>query len=157
MKTYIVKTKIGTEQKVINEIMARLNGTGSMSQKIDYIGKMVAPTHLKGYILVEAIEITYLEEVLGLIGSNHILTIKGVKQVVGEISPEEAQVHSEPRKSTKGLEIGMIVSFLSGAWKGDEGRITSINEEDESLTLELWSSHFPILLENVRADSVRAT
>ena len=157
MKTYIVKTKIGTELKVINEIMARLNGAGSMSQKIDYIGKMVAPTHLKGYILVEAIEIIYLEEVLGLIGSNHILTIKGVKEVVGEISPEEAQVHSELRKATKGLEIGMIVSFLSGAWKGDEARITSINEEDESLTLELWSSHFPILLENVRADSVRAT
>jgi transcription elongation factor Spt5 len=157
MKTYIVKTKIGAEEKVMAEIIARLNGAGSMRKKIDYIGKMVAPTHLKGYILVEAIEIYYLEEVLGLIASSHILTIKGVKEVVGEISPEEAQVHSEPRKATNGLEIGMIVSFLSGAWKGDEAIITCINGEDESITVELWSCHFPILLENVRADSVRAT
>jgi len=156
MKTYIVKTKIGAEEKVMTEIIARLNGAGSMSQKIDYIGKMVAPTHLKGYILVEATEINYLEEVLGLVGSNHILTIKGVKAVVGEISQEEAQVHSQPHKATKGLEIGMIVSFLSGAWKGDEARITRINEEDESLTLELWSCHLPIVVENVRADSVKA-
>jgi transcription elongation factor Spt5 len=157
MKTYIVKTKIGAEEKVMTEIITRLNGAGSMSQKIDYIGKMIAPTHLKGYILVEAIEINYLQEVLGLIGSNHILTIKGVKEVVGEISSEEAQKQSEPRKATKGLEIGMIVSFLSGAWKGDEAKITGINEEDESLTLELWGCHLPIVLENVRADSVRAT
>ena len=50
MKTYIVKTKIGNEAKVITEITARLEGAGSMSDKKKYIGQMIAPNHWKGYI-----------------------------------------------------------------------------------------------------------
>ena len=155
MKTYIVKTKIGSEEKVITEITARLEGAGSMREKKDYIGQMFAPTHLKGYIIVKATEIYYLEEVLGLIGSNHILTIKGVK-VVGEISEEDAHAHAQARKATEGLEIGMIISFLDGAWKGEEARITHINEEDELLSVELWSQHIQIPINNVQASSVKA-
>tara|TARA_R110000751_G_scaffold277376_4_gene378643 strand:- start:2665 stop:3135 length:471 start_codon:yes stop_codon:yes gene_type:complete len=155
MKTYIVKTKIGEEEKVIGEITARLEGAGSMKEKKDYIGQMFAPTHLKGYIMVEATENYYLEEVLGLIGSNHILIIKGVK-VVGEISDEEAQTHAQSRKATEGLEIGMVVSFLAGAWKGEEARITHINEEKELLSVELWSQHIQIPIQNVQASSVQA-
>ena len=96
------------------------------------------------------------KEVLGLIGSNHILIIKGVK-VVGEISEEDAHAHAQARKATEGLEIGMIISFLDGAWKGEEARITQINEEDELLTVELWSQHIPIPIKNVQASSVKAT
>ena len=61
MKMYIVKTKIGTEDKVIADMTARLEGAGSMKEKKAYIGKMINPAHLKGYLFVEAIDEHYLD------------------------------------------------------------------------------------------------
>ena len=82
MNMYIVKTKLGTEDKVIADMTARLEGAGSMKDKKAYIGNMINPAHLKGYLFVEAIEEHYLEAVLGLTGN--ALRIKNVSSIVGE-------------------------------------------------------------------------
>ena len=155
MKIYIVKTKIGTEDKVIADMTARLEGAGSMKDKKDYIGKMTNPAHLKGYLFVEATEEHYLEAVLGIITTGNSLRIKNVKGIVGISSKEEAESHLRIRKGIEGLEVGMIVSLKDGAWKGEEARIIHINETNDTLSLELWGGHVPIPIDNVMANSVR--
>ncbi len=153
MKMYIVKTKIGTEDKVIADMTARLEGAGSMKEKKAYIGKMINPAHLKGYLFVEATEEHYLEAVVGLTGN--ALRIKNVSSIVGEATKEESEPHLQPRKGTEGLEVGMVVVLKAGAWKGEEARIISINETNDTLSLELWGGHVPIPIDNVMANSVR--
>ncbi len=151
-KIFIVKTKIGSEDKVMADITARLTGAGSMKEKKDHIGKMANPTHLKGYIFVEATEEHYLEAVVGITGN--ALRIKNVSSIVGEASKEESDPHLQPRTGTEGLEVGMIVEIKKGAWKGEQARIMNINA-DNTLTLELWGSHVPIPINNMIATEVR--
>ncbi len=155
MKNYIVKTKIGTEVKVMEDIAARLEGAGSMKDKKEYIGDMISPAHLKGYIFAEATEEHYLEAVLGIITTGNSLRIKNVIAIVGEVLEEEIKEHSKIRKGCEGLEVGMLVSLKDGAWKGEEARIISINEINDTLSLELWGGHVPIPIDNVMANSVR--
>ena len=152
MKMYIVKTKLGTEDKVIADMTARLEGAGSMKDKKAYIGNMINPAHLKGYLFVEAIEEHYLEAVVGITGN--ALRIKNVSSIVGEASKEESEPHLQPRKGTEGLEVGMVVELKEGAWKGEQAQILNINNDD-TLTLELWGSHVPIPINNMVATSVR--
>ena len=154
MKIYIVNTKIGTEDKVIADITARLEGAGSMKDKKDYIGKMNNPAHLKGYLFVEAAEEHYLEAVLGIITTGNSLRIKNVKGIVGESSQEESESHLRIRKGTEGLDVGMIVEIKEGAWKGEQALIMNINKDD-TLTLELWGSHVLIPINNMMATAVR--
>jgi len=154
MKTYIVKTKIGTEERVITEITARLDSAGSMEEKKAYIGNMTNPTHLKGYIFVEATEEHYLEAVLGLIKTSNSLRIKGVTSIVGEPNIEEAAEHIQPRKGSHNLEIGMVVSLTEGAWKGYDAQIMHINEVDDTLDVELWGV-IAMSINNVLATTVR--
>lgn len=156
MKIYIVNTKIGTEDKVIADIAARLDGAGSMKDKKDNIGGMTNPAHLKGYLFVEATEEHYLEAVLGITTTGNSLRIKNVKGIVGESSKEEAESHLRIRKGIEGLEVGMVVVLKDGAWKGEEARIISINENKDTLSLELWGSHVPIPIDNVMANSVKS-
>jgi transcription elongation factor Spt5 len=156
MKIYIVNTKIGTEDKVIADIAARLDGAGSMKDKKDNIGVMTNPEHLKGYLFVEATEEHYLEAVLGITTTGNSLRVKNVKGIVGESSKEEAESHLQIRKGSEGLEVGMVVLLKDGAWKGEEARIISINENKDTLSLELWGSHVPIPIDNVMANSVKS-
>ena len=86
MKIYIVKTKIGTEDKVMADITARLASAGSMKDKKDGIGNMSNPAHLRGYLFVEATEEHYLEAVLGIITTGNSIRMKNVKSIVGESS-----------------------------------------------------------------------
>ena len=103
MKIYIVKTKIGTEDKVIADMTARLAGAGSMKDKKDYIGKMTNPAHLKGYLFVEATEEHYLEAVLGIITTGNSLRIKNVKGIVGDFFQRGSRISSS--ESAKELRV----------------------------------------------------
>ena len=152
MKMYIVKTKIATEDKVIADITARLEGAGSMKEKKVHIGKMINPAHLRGYLFVESTDEHYLEAVVGITGN--ALRIKNVISIVGEASDEDADTHLQSRTGTEGLEVGMIVEIKKGAWKGEQARIMNINA-DNTLTLELWGSHVPIPINNMIATEVR--
>ena len=53
---YIVKTKIGFEKRVINDMEARLMDFGSLKDIRDNIGEIYHQSHMKGYIIVESDE-----------------------------------------------------------------------------------------------------
>ena len=51
---YMLKTTIGQEQKIANEIHARISGTGSLRDVQDEVFAVIHPRLMRGYIFVEA-------------------------------------------------------------------------------------------------------
>ena len=51
---FIVKTAIGSEMKVSQEMHARMSGTGSLQSSIGEIFSVLHPTQMRGYVFIEA-------------------------------------------------------------------------------------------------------
>lgn len=157
MKNYIVKTRIGTEQRVIDVLTARLSDAGSIKDKAKMIGKMYNPEQLNGYIFVQAEEEHYLEAVLGLLLSESYTRIKNISKIVGEVSQEVFETHLMPKIYSENLEIGEIVLITKGVWKNEMAIITGINPNTDEISLELFGDSFtiPIPINNIPAKFVR--
>ena len=155
MKQYIVKTIVGRGAKAIEEIHARLEGSGSMRNKRENIGEMNHASHLKGYIFIEAKEQYLLEEVLGLIHGANQTRIRGVLSIVGEESTENVSKQLQPRNTTDGLELGMVVILLSGPLKNSKATIYDIDEVNETISMELFDAQIPLQIPDFDASLVR--
>jgi len=155
MKYYVVKTKIGSEAKVIKDIKARLSGTGSMKDITDKIGKLIHIEHMSGFIYAQAEEQHYLEKVLGLLKERHITRIKNVSYVVGEETNENVEEHIKPRDPLEGIVQGVIVHLLKGAFKGNQARVLSTNHKKQTVSVELHEGAIPIPINDILAKDVR--
>ncbi len=145
MKQYIVKTMNGKEQKVVDEMLARLADFGSMKKIKDKIGDLTYVEHMKGYIFVEAESQIVIEQLIGktMVRTN-ILPMKNVKKVIGEVSDEEYNTYTKEKSPTEGLEIGTIATIQKGAFKGEQGVVLS--KTDETVKIEIIGA-IPMILE----------
>ena len=53
-----------------------------------------------------------------------------------------------------GLEVGCIVEIVTGGFKGEKARVTSVSESKEEVSMELYEQPIPITLK-MRGDHVR--
>ncbi len=145
MKQYIVKTMNGKEQKVVDEMLARLADFGSMKKIKDKIGDLTYVEHMKGYIFVEAESQIVIEQLVGktMVRTN-ILPMKNVRKVIGEVSDEEYISYTKEKSPTEGLEIGTIATIQKGAFKGEQGIVLS--KTDEMVKIEIIGA-IPMILE----------
>jgi len=145
MKQYIVKTMNGKEQKVVDEMLARLADFGSMKKIKDKIGDLTYVEHMKGYIFVEAESQIVIEQLIGktMVRTN-ILPMKNVKKVIGEVSDEEYNTYTKEKSPTEGLDIGTIATIQKGAFKGEQGIVLS--KTDERVKIEIIGA-IPMILE----------
>jgi transcription elongation factor Spt5 len=155
MKQYIVNTTVGREAKVIEDIRARINGSGSFQRKKSSIGALHHAEHLHGYIFIEAEEEHLLEEVLGLIRSTNLTRIRNVKGIVGEIPVDVVQEQLQPRNPTEDLDCGMIVTILSGPLKNSRAMIYAISEKKQTVSMELHDEQIRIPIVDFPASKVR--
>ena len=130
MKQYIVKTMNGKEQKVVDEMLARLADFGSMKKIKDKIGDLTYVEHMKGYIFVEAESQIVIEQLIGktMVRTN-ILPMKNVKKVIGAVSEEEYNTYTKEKLPTEGLDIGTVATIKKGAFKGEQGIVLSKTDE----------------------------
>ena len=148
---YILKTSIGQEQNVASEIRARLSGTGSLKDIRDKIFAVLNPTHLKGFIFIEATAIHHVQKLIG------VTPLKNCSKVLGGEAPlEDVLPYLEPKAATSGIEEGCIVEISGGAFRGQAARVTRVAETKEEVTVELFEAAVPVAL-TVRADQVRVT
>ena len=145
MKQYIVKTMNGKEQKVVDEMLARLADFGSMKKIKDKIGDLTYVEHMKGYIFVEAESQIVIEQLIGktMVRTN-ILPMKNVKKVIGEVSDEEYNTYTKEKSPTEGLDIGTMATIQKGAFKGEQGIVLS--KTDETAKIEIIGA-IPMILE----------
>ena len=153
---YILKTSIGQEQNVANEVRARLSGSGSLEDIQDEIFGVLSPHFMRGYIFVEASAIHHVEKLIGRVGVS-TTPMKNCRKVLGGESPlGDVLPYLEPKAATAGIEEGSIVEIHGGAFRGQAARVTRVTESKEEVTVELFEAAVPVAL-TVRADQVRVT
>ncbi len=159
---YIVKTAIGSEQRVVEEMRARLSGTGTLHNVRGEIFSILHPHQMRGYIFVESSAQHHVEKLIGRTGGRDrknrgaIITtpLKNAKGVLGMSPYEDVSAYLEPKAATSGIEIGCIVEIVSGAFKGEKARVISVTESKEEVSMELYEADIPMTL-NMRGDHVR--
>lgn len=160
---YIVKTAISSEQRVANEMHARLGGSGSLSNIQDQIFSVLHPSGMRGYVMVESSAQHHVEKLIGRTGGRDRKTrgpilstpLKNAKSVLGGEAPlKDILPYLEPKAMTSGIEIGCIVEIVSGAFKGEKARVTQVTDSKEEVSMELYEQPIPMTL-NMRGDHVR--
>ncbi len=153
---YILKTSIGQEQNVANEIRARLSGTGSLKDIQDKIFGVLSPHYMKGFVFIEATALHHVQKLIGRVGVG-VTPLKNCRKVLdGEAPLEDVLPYLEPKAATSGIEEGCIVEISGGAFRGQAARVTRVAESKEEVTVELFEAAVPVAL-TVRADQVRVT
>tara|TARA_B100001758_G_scaffold62031_1_gene51592 strand:+ start:3788 stop:4705 length:918 start_codon:yes stop_codon:yes gene_type:complete len=160
---YIVKTAIGSEQRVADEMYARLHGSGSLTSLQGEIFSVLHPNNMRGYLFVESSALHHVEKLIGRSGGRDPSARRGITQTplknAKTVLPGEAPLldilpYLEPKAVTSGIEVGCIVEIVSGAFKGEKARVTSVSETKEEVSMELYEQPIPMTL-NMRGDHVR--
>jgi transcriptional antiterminator NusG len=160
---YIVKTAINSEQRVADEMYARLHGSGSMVALQNEIMSILHPPAMRGYVFIESSALHHVEKLIGRSGGRDPSARRGINQsplknaktvLPGEAPLEDILPYLEPKAVTSGIEVGCIVEIVTGAFKGEKARITSVSESKEEVSMELYEQIIPMTL-NMRGDHVR--
>ena len=160
---FIVKTAIGSEQRVAEEMQARLSGSGSLTNIQNEVFSVLHPTGMRGYVFVESSAQHHVEKLIGRTGGRDRKTrgpilstpLKNAKSVLGSEAPlQDVLPYLEPKAATSGIEVGCIVEIISGAFKGEKARVTAVSETKEEVGMELYEQPIPMTL-NMRGDHVR--
>jgi transcriptional antiterminator NusG len=136
-----IKTSIGHEKAVADSLTSRAK------QKNIGVFSVLCPEKLRGYVIVEAMNIDRLSEI-----------VRGIKRargiVEGEMAFDEIQHYLTPKPVVSGISEGDIVELISGPFKGEKARVQSIDESKEEITVELFEAMVPIPV-TVSGNSVR--
>nr|AIF14660.1 transcription antitermination protein (nusG) [uncultured marine group II/III euryarchaeote KM3_67_F03]AIF14767.1 transcription antitermination protein (nusG) [uncultured marine group II/III euryarchaeote KM3_67_H09] len=153
---YMLKTTIGQEQKIANEIHARISGTGSLRDVQGEVFAVIHPRLMRGYIFVEASAKHHVEKLIGRAGG--VTTpMRGCSKVLpGEAPLGVVSNYLEPKSATAGIEVGSVVEIRVGHFKGNRARVTGVEEGKEEVTVELFEAAVPIPI-TMRADNVHVT
>jgi transcriptional antiterminator NusG len=128
---YAVRTTIGQEKNAANMIYSRLG-----KLQVGVYSILVTP-ELRGYIVIEADDNTEIEKALP--GISHV---RGI--VEGDMSIEEIEKFLEPVSSVAKVNMGDIVEFTAGPFKGSRARVTKVDETKEEITVVLFEATVPI-------------
>ncbi len=160
---FIVKTAIGSEKRVADEMQARLMGSGSLSMIQENIFAILHPTGMRGYVMVESNALHHVEKLIGRSGGRDPKARRGLNQtplknaktvLPGEAPLKDILPYLEPKAVTSGIEVGCIVEIVTGAFKGEKARVTSVAETKEEVSMELYEQPIPMTLK-MRGDHVR--
>ena len=154
-KYYVIKTKIGSEPKVIEDKKARLMDFGSLKEIRDNIHNIYHEKHMRGYIVLEADNLFVVEQLIGkhanIMNTTHI---KGVKTIVGELAYEDAQQYIQPKSPFEGIDIGCIVEIQKGAFRGEQAIVVSMSEKKEEVNVQLRDAAIPLNI-NLNPNHIR--
>jgi len=136
-----LKTSIGHERNVADSVASK-----AKSGKAG-IFAILAPTSLRGYVLIEGMNTDVLRE-----------NVRGIRRtrglVDGETSFDEINHFLTPKPLVSGIMEGDVVELIAGPFKGEKARVQKIDEGKEEITVELFEAMVPIPV-TVRGDHVR--
>jgi transcriptional antiterminator NusG len=138
---YAVRATIGQEKSAAAMISTRAKNFNLP------IKAVLAPPGIRGYVFVEALGQTAVEQARG-----RIKHVKGV--VEGEVSFKEIEHFLIPKPVVMGMEVGDVVELISGPFRGERARIIRIDSSKEEITVELFEATVPIPV-TVRGDHVK--
>jgi transcriptional antiterminator NusG len=138
---YALRTTVGREEAVLDKL-------STVVQKKGYgIVAALMPKEVRGYILIEANDLSAVEDAIK--GINHVRGLVRDAVLLKDIQ------HFLVAKSTKiKLDKGDIVELISGPFKGEKARISRIDKTKSEVIVELIEAAVPIPI-TVAIESVR--
>lgn len=134
------RTTRGREKTALNALKSAIR-----SENLD-IKAAFHPADLKGYIFIEGKE----SEIRDL--ASEVRNINGI--IDDEVEVDEIEKYLNDEQEDIKLEEGNEVEVIGGAFKGEEAKITRVDETNREVTIELLDAAVPIPT-TVDADMVR--
>ena len=141
---FAIKTALGHEKTVAENLGLKAKRKGAN------IVSIIAPTKLRGYVLVEgekndrAIEelIKGMQYVRGLVGGEVDITLNEIEHYLA------------PKPIVADITEGDIVEIINGPFKGEKARVKQIDTAKEEITVELFEAMVSIPV-TIKGDAVR--
>jgi transcriptional antiterminator NusG len=134
------RTTRGREKTAINSLRSKIKNSDRDIKAVFH------PDDLKGYIFLEGNEADIRD------------LISDVRQVRGiidqEVGVDDLEKYLSDEQEEIKLEQGDTVEVIGGAFKGEEAKITRVDETNREVTIELLDAAVPIPT-TVEADMVR--
>lgn len=111
------------------------------------IAAILAPTMLRGYIIVESVAPHSVDQLIR--GIRHTR-----ERVQGLVNPSEVDHYLETRPAIEGLEVDALVEVVAGPFKGMQAKVVRVDASKEEVTVELLEAAFTLPI-TVHADYVR--
>ncbi len=138
MKIYTLRTTIGREKIVIDEISNKIKLEGFE------IKALLHPERLKGYIMIEGEEGDIREAI------RDIRYAKGL--ISKEVDIDKIKQFLESKENKVELHRGDIIEIIGGPFRGERGKITRVDKNEVTAELLEAAVSIPITLTN---DSIR--
>ena len=134
------RTTRGREKTAINALKSTIR-----SEDLD-IKAVFHPDDLKGYVFIEGKE----SDIRDL--ASEVRNINGI--IDEEVGVDRIEKYLDDEQEDIKLEEGNEVEVIGGAFKGEEAKITRVDETNREVTIELLDAAVPIPT-TVDADMVR--
>ena len=134
------RTTRGREKSAINALRSKIKNSDKDIKAVFH------PDDLKGYIFLEGKE----SDIKDL--SNEVRNINGI--IDEEVGVDEIEKYLSDEQEDIKIEEGDEVEVIGGAFKGEEAKITRVDETNREVTIELLDAAVPIPT-TVDADMVR--
>ena len=149
-KWYVVHTYSGYENKVKANIDKTIETRHLEDQILEVrvpleevpeirngVEKVVQRKMFPGYVMIHMI-----------MNDDTWYVVRNTRGVTGFVGPGSKPVPLDENEVILDLEIGDVVTVLSGAWEGTVGAVQTINEQKKSLTInvELFGRETPVEL-----------
>ena len=108
---------------------------------------ILAPTTLKGYVIVETAAPHAVDQLIR--GMMHTR-----ERVQGLVDPSEVDHYLETKPAIEGLEVDTVVEVVAGPFKGMQAKVVRVDTSKEEVTVELLEAAFTLPI-TVHADYVR--
>ncbi|MGA1865944.1 MAG: transcription elongation factor Spt5 [Thermoplasmatota archaeon] len=141
---FAIKTALGHEKTVAENLGQKAKRKGA------HIFSIIAPTKLRGYVLIEGIKNDKAMEEL-LKGMQYVRGLVGSELT---ISIDEIEHYLEPKPIVADITEGDIVEIINGPFKGEKARVKQIDTSKEEITVELFEAMVSIPV-TIKGDSVR--
>ena len=140
-KIFTIKTQVGKEQNCADLLNSRAE-----KSKNEYPAILATP-ELRGYIFIEGYDRERLKDV--------IKTISYARTVLeGDIPIEQIEHFLIPTSTVAKIAEGDVVEMIAGPFRGENAKVTHIDDAKEEITVELFESVVPIPI-TVRGEQVR--
>ncbi|MDG6225762.1 MAG: transcription elongation factor Spt5 [Candidatus Thermoplasmatota archaeon] len=141
---FAIKTALGHEKTVAENLGLKAK------RKNSPIFAIIAPTKLRGYVLVEGIKnIKAIEELL-----KGMQYVRGIVDSERDIELKEIEHYLAPKPIVADITEGDIVEIINGPFKGEKARVRQIDTSKEEITVELFEAMVSIPV-TIKGDSVR--
>ena len=114
---YIVKTAIGSELRVADEMYARLHGSGSLTALQGEIFSVLHPNNMRGYVFVESSALHHVEKLIGRSGGRDPTARRGISQTplknAKQVLPGEALSWTSSHTSSQRPLLPVLKSVAS--------------------------------------------